>query len=220
MALTRARVVAGPPDLKQRLEQVIHAILTKPRDADELVIDVATMRARMAKEHRGQSRWDIKHRRGGMVDAEFIAQYLQLRHAASHPGLLTHNATEAYERLEAEGLLDSATAVALRDALQLWHKVQTVLRVTTSDGLDQEKAASGPRAALLRAADAPDFDALIARMDEAAERVHGYFVEIIDRPAEDARLRTSAVQEASGSTAPPAATSGRRRTPSPKRRPR
>jgi len=220
MALTRARVVAGSPDLKLRLEQVIHAILTKPHDADQLVIDVATMRARMAKEHRGQSRWDIKHRRGGLVDAEFIAQYLQLRHAPSHPGVLTHNATEAYERLEAEGLLDPATAAALRDALQLWHKIQTVLRVTTSDGLDQETAASGPRAALLRATNAPDFDALIARMDEAAGRVHGYFVEIIDRPAEDARPRTSAVQEASGPTAPPPAASGRRLATSPKRRPR
>jgi glutamate-ammonia-ligase adenylyltransferase len=222
MALTRARVVAGSPELKERLEHIIHEILTKPRDADKLVIDVATMRARMAKEHRGQSRWDIKHRRGGLVDAEFIAQYLLLRHAAEHPGVLTHNATEAYERLETEGLLDPATAAALRDALQLWHNVQTVLRVTTSDSLDQKAVASGPRAALLRATDAPDFDTLVARMDEAAQRVHGYFIEIIDRPAEAARLRLPAAQDSGEPAAAPAApaTPGRRQTRSPRRRPR
>ncbi len=218
MALTRARVVAGSPDLIERLKDVIRAILTKPRDEDGLVIDVATMRARMAKEHRGQSRWDIKHRRGGLVDAEFIAQFLQLRHAADHPGVLTHNATDAFGRLEAEGLLDAATATALRDALRLWHNVQTVLRVTTSDGLEQNTLASGPRAALLRAADAPDFDALVARMDETAERVHGYFVDLIDRPAEDARRRGAASQDPAPTPSP--ASPGRRQKTTPRRRPR
>jgi len=222
MALTRARVVAGPPDLKDRLKKVIHAILTKPRDEDGLVTDVADMRARMSKEHRGQSRWDIKHRRGGLVDAEFIAQFLQLRHAAHHPEVLTHNASEAYERLEAAGLLEPATAATLRDALQLWHKIQTVLRVTTSDGLDQDTLASGPRTALLRATDAPDFDKLVARMDDLAKQVHEFFVEMIDRSAEEARPRTSAAKEVSDAKtpSPSPASPGRRRTSLPKRRPR
>ena len=43
------------------------------------------MRERMAQQHRGDSIWDFKHHRGGLVDIDFIAQYLMLRHAHEHP---------------------------------------------------------------------------------------------------------------------------------------
>ena len=53
------------------------------------------MRERMAQQHRGDSIWDFKHRRGGLVDIDFIAQYLMLRHAAEHPDVLRRNPSVA-----------------------------------------------------------------------------------------------------------------------------
>ena len=63
------------------------------------------MRLRIAQEHKGRSIWDIKHRRGGLVDIEFLAQYLMLRHGAEHPDILSQNTSDALSRLTAAGLL-------------------------------------------------------------------------------------------------------------------
>ena len=91
MALTRARVVTGPPELRAAIEARVRAILTEERDGGTLLADVASMRARTAKEHRSASPWEIKHWRGGLLDLEFIAQYLQLREAHRHPEILDGN---------------------------------------------------------------------------------------------------------------------------------
>jgi glutamate-ammonia-ligase adenylyltransferase len=183
MALTRARPIAGAPGLMRRLDGILREILTRPRDIDRLLVDVADMRARMAKEFRGTSRWDIKHRRGGLVDAEFIAQYLQLRHAAERPEILSPNAVAALGKLADAGLLDEAVAADLIDALQLWHRIQAVMRITTSAALDDAASPEGPRNAVVHAAGVKDFAALTARMDETAARVHAHFTELIDAPA-------------------------------------
>lgn len=191
MALTRARAFAGSPDLIHRLEEEIHSILTKPRDPDQLVIDVAKMRKRMAKEHRGQSRWDIKHRRGGLVDAEFMVQYLQLRHAADHPEILSSNAVTAIDNLAEAKLIDGQFATDVGDALRLWHRVQTVLRLTTTDNIDDEDRADGPRRALVRAIGVEDFDTLVATMEETAANVRRQFESLIEKPAAEAAQRQS-----------------------------
>jgi glutamate-ammonia-ligase adenylyltransferase len=187
MALTRARPIAGSPGLQRRLADIVHEVLTRPRDPDRLVVDVADMRARMAREFRGISRWDIKHRRGGLVDAEFIAQYLQLRHAAEHPDILSTNAVAALQKLADAGLLNKEVAAELIDALQLWHRIQTVMRITTSDALDDETSPEGTRNTVVHAAGVESFAALTARMDEAAARVHAHFIALIDAPADRIR---------------------------------
>jgi glutamate-ammonia-ligase adenylyltransferase len=187
MALTRARTIAGSPALMRRLDGVIRSTLTKPRDPDKLVVDVADMRARMAKEFRGTSRWDIKHRRGGLVDAEFIAQYLQLLHAAAHPEILSTNAVTSLAKLSDAGLLDKDLAADIVGALQLWHRIQTVMRVTTSTDLDKDTSPEGPRNAVVHAAGVESFEALTARMDAVAARVHAHFTALIDTPADRAR---------------------------------
>src|SRR5690606_11623076 len=71
LALTRARVVAGAPAFAARIEGVLREILTRPRDPDQLAAEVADMRARIAEQHREDRAWDIKHRRGGLMDVEF-----------------------------------------------------------------------------------------------------------------------------------------------------
>ena len=189
MALTRARTIAGSPALMRRLDGFIRETLTRPRDPDKLVLDVADMRARVAREFRGTSRWDIKHRRGGLVDAEFIAQYLQLLHAARHPEMLSTNAVAALDKLSAAGLLDAEVAGDIVSALQLWHRIQTVMRVTTSTNLDEDTSPEGPRSAVVHAAGVDSFQALTARMDETAARVHAHFTALIDAPADRVRAR-------------------------------
>lgn len=77
------------------------------------------MRARMRAEldRSDAARFDLKQGEGGLVDLEFLLQYLVLRHAAMHSPLVRPRATPALlDALRHHGVLDGATADALRSA--------------------------------------------------------------------------------------------------------
>ena len=129
MALTRARVVHGPDRIAKKLNDTISATLSKPRNLDELRNDVAKMRERMANEFRTHDAWSIKHRRGGLVDIEFIAQYLLLVAAQKDLSVVTGNTGEALANLAAAGYLSEPDAGDLRDAWALWTRLQALQRL-------------------------------------------------------------------------------------------
>src|SRR6201999_118814 len=88
MALTRARVISGSPAFRARIEEVIRNGLVRPRDAGGIAHDVADMRRAIAQEKGEDDLWDLKNAAGGITDIDFIAQYLQLVHAAERPEIL------------------------------------------------------------------------------------------------------------------------------------
>jgi glutamate-ammonia-ligase adenylyltransferase len=167
------------------IETIIHQVLTRERDPAALVADVSEMRARMNEEHHTESIWEVKHLRGGMVDIEFIAQYLQLRHAHAYPEILSANTMQALVAIREAEILDPSSADELIEALDLWRMVQSRLRLT----LNEPAAATGGEDApmALRQAmcggDDAEFAALAERMRDTAQRVHALFDEIVDRPA-------------------------------------
>ena len=184
MALTRARPIAGPEPLREAAAAAVRTILTSPRDSDKLLADVAEMRQRMAKEHPETSPWKVKHRPGGMVDIEFIAQYLQLLHAPRNPEVLAANTTDAISRLADAGALDRTDADRLIEAMRLWRRLQGFLRVTTGGDFDPSTASEGVRRALVKAGGAVDLDALATKVEATAAWVRGFYRRIVDEPAE------------------------------------
>ncbi|CUW40559.1 Glutamate-ammonia-ligase adenylyltransferase [Magnetospirillum sp. XM-1] len=183
MALTRARVVAGDPALAARVEAIIRQTLTRPRDGAKLLADVADMRERMAKEHKAGSIWEVKHLRGGLVDIEFTAQYLQLAHGPAHPEMLDSNTAGALDKAAQAGVLDRADCATLTEALRLWSAVQTVLRQTIAGGFDEHTAPRGLKDVLVRAAGMTDFKSLTDRMEDCAADAHEVFSRLIEQPA-------------------------------------
>ncbi|MFO0987744.1 MAG: glutamine-synthetase adenylyltransferase [Alphaproteobacteria bacterium] len=146
MALTRARFVAGDAAFGAKVMDFARGILTQPRDAERLLADVADMRRRVAEQHAARSPWEVKHVRGGLVDVEFIAQYLLLRHAHAHPGILASSIAEAYGRLGAAGLVPAERAASLAAAARLLQQVQAMLRLTiVEEGFDEAAATGGPQ---------------------------------------------------------------------------
>jgi glutamate-ammonia-ligase adenylyltransferase len=186
MALTRARVVAGGEVLTARLEAAIGEILTASRDEAKLVVDVADMRERLERGHPPGPIWDIKYFRGGLIDVEFIAQYLQLRHAHQEPGVLSTATVGALERLGDAGFLEADTARFLIGANRLWRNVQGVLRLTVAGTFDEADAPVGLKTTLARAAGASSFAALKDEMAATAEKVRALFTELIEEPAKNA----------------------------------
>jgi glutamate-ammonia-ligase adenylyltransferase len=87
-ALTRARFCAGDERVGERFQTIRHQVLRQPRDAGELRREIVNMREKMHDGHPNPTNlFDIKHDNGGMVDIEFIVQYLVLAHAYAHPEL-------------------------------------------------------------------------------------------------------------------------------------
>lgn len=88
-ALIRARPVCGDPAIARRFEAVRRRILARPRKEADLRQSVADMRDRLRKENHKckDDEFDLKHGKGGMVDIEFLVQYLVLCHAYQHDEL-------------------------------------------------------------------------------------------------------------------------------------
>src|SRR5690606_5683640 len=148
-ALTRARFSAGDASIGERFEAIRRAVLARERDPRKLRDDVRAMRARMREGHPNRSElFDLKHDRGGMVDIEFIVQYLVLAHSGEHPALLDNVGNIALLGRAGElGLLDAElagrTADAYRDYRRLQHQFRldgTTARVDPESVADEREA--------------------------------------------------------------------------------
>ena len=185
MALTRARPISGPPDLQTRITSGIQNLLTMQRDADKLIRDVDHMRSRMASEHRGESIWDIKHHRGGLVDIEFIAQYLQLSLGPDDPTVLSPTTMEALRKLSAAHALSADDAEILSTALKQWQGLQSIIRLIGPERLDDGQPPAGQANALCRVAGVETFDELRHSVEEKAATVRNAFARLIEHPASE-----------------------------------
>jgi glutamate-ammonia-ligase adenylyltransferase len=179
MALTRARVVAGPAALATEIEDAIRATLTKLCDDAALVKDAREMREKLAAQFPGRNAWDLKFAAGGLVDIEFIVQALQLRVGADAPEILDTNTIAALERLARAGVLDTRHADDLIAAARLEQALTQVLRIAVEGPFEPEKATPGLKALLARAGSAAGFSELEAQLAATQARVRKIFDEIL-----------------------------------------
>ena len=181
MALTRARVVSASPAFAARVERVIRDILRRPRDADLIAGDVVEMRAAIAKEKGDKERWDLKYVAGGLIDIEFIAQYLQLVHAHRLPDILDTSTAGVLDKARQMRVLAVEDAEVLRPAVQLYQDLTQILRLCLAGPFDPKAAGAGLLRLLARAADVPDFAALDATLIETQAKVRASFVRILGK---------------------------------------
>ena len=179
MALTRARVVAGPPHLRDDVEAAIRYCLVQPRDRVKIVADVREMRDKIAAEKGTQNHWDIKNVRGGLIDLEFIAQFLQLIHAAKHPDILETSTLGALRRLRDKGLLSPNHAEVLLPAGRLLSDLTQIMRICSEGPFKPETAPLGMRELLTRAGESPTFEAMECRLIESLASVAQAYDEIV-----------------------------------------
>jgi [glutamine synthetase] adenylyltransferase / [glutamine synthetase]-adenylyl-L-tyrosine phosphorylase len=180
MALTRARAISGPPELCAKVEEIIRNVLCRPRDQKLIASDVAEMRNAIALEKGESDIWDLKYAAGGIVDIEFIAQYLQLIHAAALPDILSSNTAQVLDNALKLGVLAQADAEVLRPASRLYHDLTQILRLCVTDGFKPETAGADLLQALARAGGEPEFSALEARVRETQADVRQVFTRLVD----------------------------------------
>lgn len=121
-ALARARGVAGCQETLRGFESIRHETLCQPRDREQLRQDVVDMRERMraslgTPENRQQQVFHVKHDTGGIVDIEFMVQYLMLAYSAEHPELTQWSDNiRQMEELGRVGVMPVEDTEKLRDA--------------------------------------------------------------------------------------------------------
>jgi glutamate-ammonia-ligase adenylyltransferase len=130
-ALSRARFSAGDAGIGQKFEAIRIEVLRKPRDLAALRQEVLSMRQRMAEAHANKSDlFDLKHDRGGLIDVEFIVQFLVLGHAHAHAELTGNLGNLALLKIAAGlGLIPAKLAERVRDAYRSYRKLQHSLRL-------------------------------------------------------------------------------------------
>jgi glutamate-ammonia-ligase adenylyltransferase len=179
LALTRARVVSGDPKLREKVEAAIRETLVYPRDRSKVAADVREMRARIAAEKGTDNIWNLKQVRGGLVDLEFIAQFLQLVNAATFPEILDQNTCTAFQKLGAAGCLDQSEAEALISGTRLIHDLTQVLRLCQDGIFDPAVAPKGLKELAARAGDSPSFEALELKLKDMLAQNHDRFERLV-----------------------------------------
>jgi len=179
MALTRARVISASPDFRKVIEEIIRQVLTRPRDAVSVAKNVADMRRAIALEKGEEDIWDLKYAAGGMVDIDFIAQYLQLVHAADKPDILDVSTLHVLDKAARLGVLPQSSAEVLRSAAHLYHDLTQILRLCVSEKFNPEMSGEDLLRIMARAGDAPDFSSLEARVKETQAEVRRVFSALV-----------------------------------------
>jgi glutamate-ammonia-ligase adenylyltransferase len=179
MALTRARILAADEGFSDIVRKEIVGVLAQPRKADNVMAEVADMRARIEDEKRTNNPWHIKQVAGGLVDVEFIAQALQLIHAHKHPGILHANTADVLRLCVEKALIDQGDADRLLPSIRLYHNLTQILRVCLDGNFDPHTASNGLKQAIARAGEEPDIAQLELRLQQCQEEVRACFIELV-----------------------------------------
>nr|WP_210425644.1 bifunctional [glutamate--ammonia ligase]-adenylyl-L-tyrosine phosphorylase/[glutamate--ammonia-ligase] adenylyltransferase [Novosphingobium sp. SG720] len=173
MALCRARPLFGTAADRVALAEIVGRVLCRPRDGTALRDDVLAMRSEMARHKPAKGPLDVKLARGGLVDLEFLAHYLQLRdHVALEPDL-----GAAVSALEQSGLLPAG----LRGAHDLLAGLLVVVRLVAPDGMFPPPAS---RAIVATACGQESWDALLDAVARARHRIAHAWGQVFGQPLE------------------------------------
>jgi glutamate-ammonia-ligase adenylyltransferase len=185
MAFSKARAVCGDHELGKELDTFIHAQLTRPRDAEKLRVDVADMRERIAKEHGSANLWELKYVDGGLMDIDFMAQYLVLLHAPNTPGAKPGSAIKIFDWLRHSGRMPPDVAMELIQCERFLGQVFNMLRLCSDRTFDEKTAQEGLKKLLVESVREASFDALRARLIQVEQSVHGHYTTLLHPKPED-----------------------------------
>jgi glutamate-ammonia-ligase adenylyltransferase len=180
MALTRARVVAGDSSLASDIAEAVRGTLVRKRDPAKIAREVRSMRALIAAEKGDKDPWDLKLVAGGLMDIEFVAQYLSLAYGHARPDILDVSTRKAIDKAGAAGLLAAGHVATLIEAHRLYTDATQFMRLSISGPFDPAKAAFGVKRRIAAAAGFPDFEAFVAALDEARKHVREAYEAIVN----------------------------------------
>ncbi len=174
MALTRARVIVAEPAFAARINQLIQSKLIRTRERHRLAADILDVRRRIAQTHIPASRWRVKYAQGGVIDVEFIAQFLQLAHASHTPEILSTDTVAVFAACGEHRILSEEAARDLQEAALFLFDIQSILRLAY-----EGKLTDGVKDVLTATLKQENVAAIEARLLFVQEQVRRYFMLVI-----------------------------------------
>ncbi len=180
MALTRARLVSGDASLVKEAEAVIAQALSTTPDVLKIATDVQEMRALIEAEKPPRDIWDFKLIPGGLIDIEFIAQYLRL--VAPARGIVADghgfSTAEALMTLGADLMAPGDLDLVL-EALRLFTELSQIIRLCIDGPFDPKDAPAGLVERVCKAGDCPDIRTLEGEVKRMSKAVRVIFRRVV-----------------------------------------
>lgn len=176
MALTRARLVGGDESLQVDVERVIRETVFVPRDREKLRRDVVEMRKLIDTEKPPTGKFDFKLIPGGLIDMEFVAQYLALAAGASQ-----RHQTGTAETIAALGssVLEPEALQTVLSTFRLFSHLSQIVRLCIDGDFEAEEVPAGLTDILVQAAECPDIRSLEAEVKLRSKAVRKIFLSVV-----------------------------------------
>ena len=182
LALASARAVWAEGDLGTRFEAARRAVLARAPAGGDSPAALAGLREGARREGVEEDLWSIAHKRGGLIDVEFAARCLQLRHAIERGETLDGGTGAVFDAAGRLGLIAPEAAGDLADAATLWRNLHGILCLTVEGGFVEAAASPALRAAIGRACGIADFDSLKEAVRETAARAATHYDVLLGPP--------------------------------------
>jgi glutamate-ammonia-ligase adenylyltransferase len=124
-SLVRARGVCGDAAVIKQFENLRMKQLGLKRECAAVAKDVVGMRDKMRANQKLKRAFDIKKSTGGLVDIEFMVQFLVLAHAHDHKGLMTY--TDNIRILEAAAGVQLVHAKTAKNIIAIYQEYRYAL---------------------------------------------------------------------------------------------
>jgi [glutamine synthetase] adenylyltransferase / [glutamine synthetase]-adenylyl-L-tyrosine phosphorylase len=179
MALSRARLVCGDASLTAEAEAIMAEVLGLDRDPAKIAADVVEMRALIEEEKPPRDLWDLKLVPGGLIDIEFIAQFLALV-APIRGRVVRTNGLSTADALKAFGdLIDANDRDVCLQALKLYTDLSQVIRLCIDGPFDPANVPAGLIDRVVRAAECPDIKTVEAELKRNVKAVRKVFSRVV-----------------------------------------
>lgn len=185
MALTRLAIIAGDSSLGEQVRGLVRNAIRSHSQSPEITSDILDMRRRLLRDKPAKSPWDLKMRRGGLLDIEFIMQHAQL--VSGSPDLLHPTLSTSLQRLGAYGLFTPIEATNLFVSYRFLQSLQHIQRLALGDDLGDDSIGPGLADCFARAVGCPDFESVERDLAGRCADVSALFAEKIGDPATESK---------------------------------
>lgn len=179
MALTRARLVTASKQFGETILTIINTVLTKPRETATLLRDIQDMHGKIQENFASTSVWDVRNAEGGLVDIEFILQYLLLNNGHDHHDIFDTSLYSAMDNLVKINALSEEEQTGLSQALKIQTSVLGLLRLCYENPSQDDDFSKELQLLLAKGAEVPDFSALKNSLEESQKFVQTLFTQTI-----------------------------------------
>lgn len=180
MALTKTRVVYGSEEFSDKIMNTIGSILDKEWNHDKLKRDVLDMHSKTKKSKNTNNPFDVKHISGGMIDIDYITQFLILKNYHNNQGFLETGSTlNGLQDLQNILTDDKDKLMALEEAYIFFSSFLSIIRLAGNSYLNEESMTTGYKKTLVDNLDVKDFKTLkkkLVTMQKTVQKLFVYFI--------------------------------------------